>query len=153
MWKRTSKTLPLLFSIAALGCDPGGGPTTNLKEAVNTDVTILFPLPSADLSGLLRGTDKGMYGDLVPAAAFSQIPGPLDPRTGRATSRAGEAGRAGLSLVGLRLDPCFANRGDVPESSCKNQARLVFQGISAAARSSPTTAPCTSSSTSIAPRS
>lgn len=137
-WKRTCKTLPLLFSIAALGaalgaaspgCDPGG--PTNLKEAANTDVTILYPLPSADLAGLLRGTDKGMYGDLVPAAAFAQIPGPLDPRPGRATSRAGEAGRAGLFLVGLRLDPCFAALGDVPASSCKNQARLIFQGVRA----------------------
>jgi hypothetical protein len=100
-------------------------------ELYNSDVTIVYPLPPAgDIGRMVWGnTLSTSYGRLVPQAAFAQIPMPLDPRPGSKTRTTGTSAWNELRLVGVRLDPCFGSRGDVPDAQCKNQVRLVFQGI------------------------
>lgn len=105
------------------------GPTRT--ELYNADVTIVYPLPPAsDISLMVWGnTLSNSYGRLVPFSAFSQITVPLDPRPGSHTATTGTQAWSALRLVALRLDPCFGSRGEVPDAQCKNQVRLVFQGV------------------------
>lgn len=130
-WRLAGSLGPLvILMLAACGNPAMTPPGMTPKEAANTDVTILYPLPTGgDLRGLLPATARGAYGELVPAAAFALVPGPLDPRPNAATMGRGEAGRAGLRLVGVRIDPCFGDLGDIPDARCPNQIRLVFQGV------------------------
>lgn len=110
-------------------------PATDLapsrSELYNTDVTIIYPLPPAsDINLMVWGNTLSVsYGRLVPQAAFNQITLPLDPRAGSKTRTTGTTAWNELRLVGVRLDPCFGSRGEVPDAQCKNQVRLVFQGI------------------------
>ncbi len=101
------------------------------SELYNTDVTIIYPLPPAsDINLMVWGNTLSVsYGRLVPQAAFNQIAIPLDPRAGSKTRTTGTTAWNELRLVGVRLDPCFGSRGEVPDAQCKNQVRLVFQGI------------------------
>lgn len=101
------------------------------SELYNTDVTIIYPLPPAsDINLMVWGNTLSVsYGRLVPQAAFNQITIPLDPRAGSKTRTTGTTAWNELRLVGVRLDPCFGSRGEVPDAQCKNQVRLVFQGI------------------------
>jgi hypothetical protein len=102
-------------------------------ELNNVDVTIIYPLPpAADINLLVWGnTLSNTHGRLVPLSAFSQIKMPLDPRPLSHTSTTGTTAWNELRLVAMRLDPCFGSRGEVPDAQCKNQVRLVFQGIHA----------------------
>ena len=153
-----------LGALAALwlwaGCPssgPGGDPGTELDlaaptvdmappadlgpsrtELYNADVTIIYPLPPAsDINLMVWGnTLSSSYGRLVPLAAFSQITLPLDPRPGSRTATTGSAAWNELRLVAIRLDPCFGSRGEVPDAQCKNQVRLVFQGVHAVGNTS-----------------
>ena len=101
------------------------------SELYNTDVTIIYPLPPAsDINLMVWGNTLSVtHGRLVPQVAFNQITIPLDPRAGSKTRTTGTAAWNELRLVGVRLDPCFGSRGEVPDAQCKNQVRLVFQGI------------------------
>lgn len=101
------------------------------SELYNTDVTVVYPLPPANDIGLMvwGNTLSNSYGRFVPQTAFAQIPMPLDPRPGSKTRTTGISAWNELRLVGIRLDPCFGSRGEVPDAQCKNQVRLVFQGI------------------------
>lgn len=103
------------------------------SDLYNTDVTILYPLPTAsDINLMVWGNTLSIqYGRLVPQAAFNQITVPLDPRPFSRTRTTGTTAWTELRLVAVRLDPCFGSRGEVPDSECKNQVRLVFQGIHA----------------------
>jgi len=103
------------------------------SELYNSDVTIVYPLPPAsDINLMVWGnTLSNSYGRFVPQSAFAQIPLPLDPRTGSKTRVTGTAAWNELRLVGVRLDPCFGSRGEVPDAQCKNQVRMVFQGVHA----------------------
>lgn len=132
-WLRTwapRAQVGLLFILCGCGDAPPAATPPAPDQATSADVTIIYPLPqSGDLGGLLAGTASGAAGELVPAGVFGLVPGPLDPRPGRATSGRGEAVRSRLRLMAVRIDPCFASRGEVPDAQCKNQIRLSFQGV------------------------
>ncbi len=146
--RATMKSFSLLFALfaaASAACgstiitnDPTPGPagppvstTTSLKEVDRPDVTIVFPLPTraADVESLLSGTAKAAHGELIPKAAFDQLDKPLDARSPGAAGKMMDGSRSGLRLVAVRLDPCFGDRGSTNDAECKNQMRLVFQGI------------------------
>lgn len=148
LWGRAWAVVALLGCVACPGsptADPGNddmpagsldmaaaedlGPSRT--ELFNSDVTIVYPLPPAsDLNLMVWGnTLSNSYGRFVPQSAFAQIPLPLDPRPGSKTRTTGTTAWNELRLVGVRLDPCFGSRGEVPDAQCKNQVRLVFQGI------------------------
>lgn len=152
-WRQTLRRTYLLAGLcAALTACPGAGSgegPSDLGESAdletpavvppsrtdlyNSDVTILYPLPPANEINLLvwGNTLSNSYGRLVPQAAFNQITVPLDPRSVSRTRTTGTTAWNELRLVAVRLDPCFGSRGEVPDSACHNQVRLVFQGVHA----------------------
>lgn len=113
------------------GPDMAAPAAPSRTDLYNTDVTILYPLPPAsDINLLVWGnTLSNSYGRLVPQAVFNQITVPLDPRPFSRTRTTGTPAWNELRLVAVRLDPCFGSRGEVADSACPNQVRLVFQGV------------------------
>lgn len=108
-------------------------PPPSRTQLYNSDVTIVYPLPpESDINLLVWGNTLSIrYGRLVPQAAFNQITVPLDPRSLSRVRSTGTTAWNELRLVGVRLDPCFGSRGEVADSACHNQVRLVFQGVHA----------------------
>lgn len=103
-----------------------------LRPLRHQDVTLIYPLPPPqDVTLMVWASTYSAYGRLIPQALFAQLPTPLDPRPGARTRTTDMNGWTGLRLVGVRLDPCFGSRGEVPDAECKNQIRLVFQGVQA----------------------
>jgi hypothetical protein len=89
---------------------PPSNPTT--KVGLN-DVSILVPL-SANAT-LADATSAGRGGDLLSAELFAKLPAiPTAPT------------RADYSVIGIRIDPCFAALTDQGDS-CENQIRLILQ--------------------------
>jgi hypothetical protein len=95
------------------------------------DVSILFPLAKTKAS-----FDRGYLtpGAMLPRAVYERAFGPPGTLQVGGTPAAPEL--AGLRLVAVRFDPCFAN-----SNPCKNQMRLVFQTLTfASSNGSKTTA-------------
>lgn len=83
------------------------------------DVTYLFPLPEKIENSLLRVTDTGTSGELLPAAVLSKLPFLIPGFTNDYIFK-------NLRVVALRIDPCFP----LPNpSSCQKQVRLVWQPL------------------------
>lgn len=95
------------------------------------DVSILFPLAKSRASfdrGYLTPASPAVGGTLLPKALYERAFGA--PGTLQIGGTAAAPALAGLRLVAVRFDPCFAQRGEVrDESSCKNQLRLIFQTL------------------------
>lgn len=87
------------------------------------DLSILMPLPdSASGDLLLRASDRGSFGELLPRELFEKLPA-LHPGQGRGLYSA-------LRAVGIRLDPCFP--AEPPGVGCAPQVRLIWQPVVAA---------------------
>lgn len=101
-----------------------------LRPLRSQDVSILYPLPAnEELSRMVWGNTLCTYGRLIPQALFQQVPAVLDPRPGSSTASSDQTAWYNLRVVGVRLDPCFGSRGEVPDAQCRNQVRLVLQGM------------------------
>lgn len=94
------------------------------------DVSILFPLAKTKAS-----FDRGYLtpGNMLPKTVYERAFGP--PGTLQVGGTPAAPALAGLKLVAVRFDPCFAN-----SNPCKNQMRLIFQTLSFAQASNKTTA-------------
>jgi hypothetical protein len=115
--------------------DGGGGfdagPPRKIDPATiqMNDVSILLPLPRNAAEGdlFLKASDVGVGGPLLTQAVYDGATGE-DADAGPAPGGPVPVPYAGLRVVGIRLDPCFANIGPVTDvASCKNQMRLVLQ--------------------------
>ncbi|MEO6602421.1 MAG: hypothetical protein ABIQ16_21245, partial [Polyangiaceae bacterium] len=111
----------------------GAGPSELARPVTMNDVSILFPLgTSSDYSaGHLRADSPGSRGVLFPASVFQKtsIAGSV---SGTGIGGPMTAPYANMRVVGLRLDPCFAELLPTPtKSTCRNQLRLVFQELQA----------------------
>jgi hypothetical protein len=95
------------------------------------DVSVLFPLATSRAafdSGYLAPASPGAGGALLPEALYERAFGA--PGTLQIGGTPAAPALAGLRLVAIRFDPCFAQRGEPSdESVCKNQLRLVFQTL------------------------
>lgn len=87
------------------------------------DVSILFPLAKTKAA-----FDRGYLtpGNMLPKAVYERAFGP--PGTLQVGGTPAAPALAGLKLVAVRFDPCFAN-----SDPCKNQMRLIFQSLTFAA--------------------
>lgn len=84
------------------------------------DVSYLMPLPAElGTDSLLRMTDVGQGGEILPAAMISKIPV-------LAIDRPAEEVSANMRVVAVRIDPCFPL--PTPQS-CQRQVRLVWQPL------------------------
>ncbi len=93
------------------------------------DVSILLPLPKNPAEGdlYIKASDAARGGVLLPRAIYDSATGE-DPDSGPSPGGALPVPHAGLRVVAIRLDPCFANIGPVTDvGSCQNQMRLVMQ--------------------------
>jgi hypothetical protein len=83
------------------------------------DVSILLPLAKTKAS-----FDRGYLtpGAMLPKAVYERAFGP--PGTLQVGGTPAAPALAGLRLVAVRFDPCFAN-----SNPCKNQMRLIFQTL------------------------
>ena len=93
------------------------------------DVSILLPLPRAPAEGELyiKASDAARGGMLLPKDIYDTATGE-DPDAGPSPGGALPVPHAGLRVVAIRLDPCFANIGPVTDvGACQNQMRLVLQ--------------------------
>jgi hypothetical protein len=89
------------------------------------DLSVLWPLPPAGQDLLLRASDEGKGGPLVPRARFDEIGQSLIKDLGGAAEE-----HAALRVVAARFDPCFRhNWGGTP---CQPQVRLVLQAVDVA---------------------
>ena len=95
------------------------------------DVSILFPLAKSRAGfdrGYLTPASPATGGTLLPKAIYERAFGV--PGTLQIGGTPAAPALAGLRLVAVRFDPCFAQRGAVEdEGACKNQVRLVFQTL------------------------
>ncbi len=126
--------LPMILVSASLfaavpACSPEGADDRVVAaDEVNSgasvflnDVSVLFPMPKGSEADLLLGANSaGGKGELLPQAAFDEIP-PLVVGDG--------ATRDDLRVVGLRIDPCFPGLGVEDPAGCLNQIRLVLQPV------------------------
>lgn len=87
------------------------------------DVSIMFPLAKTKAA-----FDRGYLspGNLLPKTVYERAFGP--PGTLQVGGTPAAPALAGLKLVAVRFDPCFAN-----SNPCKNQMRLIFQTLTFAA--------------------
>ena len=115
----------------SVGGSGGQAGAAGLSHPVTmSDVSMLFPLGTpADFSaGHLHANTMGSRGTLFPKAVYQQI-----PIAGSAAAGIGANGVApyeNLSVVAMRLDPCFAElHPTATTTTCKNQLRLVFQEL------------------------
>jgi hypothetical protein len=99
------------------------------------DVSILFPLPASGNSGsvgLISASASGNQGTLLPAALYESI-GHISGSTltpPLTTGGLGDAKYGDLYLVGLRIDPCFADLNPpLDGTGCLNQVRLILQEV------------------------
>lgn len=100
---------------------PPVGPYTGLVGT--TDVSILYPLPSAGASrDFVRPDEVAAHGVLLPRAMVDQALGGRSLDVSVSDSR-----YDALRLVSLRLDPC-SSRGAAP-GACTSEIRLVFQAL------------------------
>ena len=86
------------------------------------DVSYLFPIPNGEASQsiqLLKTTDSGMKGSLMPQEIYQQIPTLLNAGKGNPTLY-----KEALRVVSFRFDPCPAGN-----SKCQPELRLVWQPI------------------------
>lgn len=85
-----------------------------------TDASILFPFPAspAELGAMIKASDAGVGGPLLPLAMFEQLPDISFFLTSKPEHH------AALRVVGARLDPCFRIQ---PANPCRRQVRLVMQ--------------------------
>ena len=140
-----------LLSTGAGACASHGGDAESVEVSEEalverkhlgvSDVTILYPLPSArageTVDDLLAASSEGDRGELLPPAVFDQLaalesPPMLQfdgttkpvgaPLLGR---RAGSL--ADLRVVGIRLDPCFGESANLGSANCMNTIRLTTQ--------------------------
>ena len=83
------------------------------------DVSILFPLAKTKAA-----FDRGYLtpGAMLPKTVYERAFGP--PGTLQVGGTPAAPALAGLKLVAVRFDPCFAN-----SNPCKNQMRLIFQTL------------------------
>lgn len=132
-----TESSPDLTKVKDMGTAPDlghpdlGHPDMALPRALQSqDVSILYPLPASwEITRMVGADNLATYGRLVPQALFLQVPKPLDPRPASSTRTTDLDSFYNLHLVSVRLDPCFGSRGEVPDPQCRNQVRLVFQGI------------------------
>src|SRR6185436_20001973 len=69
-------------------------------------------------------------GALLPDRVYHDTFGPPDQlRHGGVGGTPLAPAFANLRAVGVRLDPCFANLGDVADADCENQLRITFQPL------------------------
>lgn len=124
----------LVLAVALAGCaaplaDDSATDEAAVAETAEAlqmnDVSILYPLArtkSAFEEGYLTPDSTGPRGTLLPEAIYK--PGTL-PEGGTPG-----VDRAGLRLVSLRFDPCFAELGTITaETRCENQLRIIFQPL------------------------
>ncbi len=84
------------------------------------DVSYLMPLPARlGTDSLLRMTDRGQGGEILPADMIQKIPV-------LAIDRPKEEIAANMRVVAVRVDPCFPL--PTPQS-CQRQVRLVWQPL------------------------
>lgn len=82
------------------------------------DVSFLMPLPtSLPDEGLLKISDAGIRGSLIPDRMMGELPSLLERTTNQQL-------KGSLRVVSVRIDPCFPL--PTPES-CQRQLRLVWQ--------------------------
>ena len=125
--------LPAFFfsTILAVTIQPTFAATEkNIAWSLN-DVSILLPLPpSSDISRLLKTTDHGPRGELLPRKTFD-----LFPDLVRFVDRE-QIFKQDLKVISIRLDPCFIE-GAGP-FKCRKQIRLVWQPVQMAGAASTT---------------
>ncbi|MBK9072387.1 MAG: hypothetical protein IPL79_15510 [Myxococcales bacterium] len=115
-------------ALLASGCDNGGNsdipPSPDLMLGLN-DVSVLFPMPptATDLN-VLRLSDQGVGGPLLPQAWFDEISVFADEPQQNQTY-------ASWAIVGMRLDPCFPDLKllATDPARCRRQVRLIAQPI------------------------
>jgi hypothetical protein len=108
--------------------------TRRADQAEMNDLSILYPLAKsqAEMAGLVSASDPGIGGPLLPAELYTKATGvPLTRPSGPLPPGAdAQLYYDELRVVGLRIDPCFANIGPITDAdSCKNQLRLVLQPV------------------------
>ncbi|MBP9113390.1 MAG: hypothetical protein KBF88_11325 [Polyangiaceae bacterium] len=103
------------------------------KDVLSTDVSILYPLPTARPEELVPARAGGKLGELLPFWYFqstflatdkSDTLGPVTPELAVRSAVAYDL----LRLVGIRLDPC-TERLRTERQDCGAEVRLVFQSI------------------------
>ncbi|MBS2011969.1 MAG: hypothetical protein JST00_03715 [Deltaproteobacteria bacterium] len=116
----------------ALGAESAQTQAPDLRPelAQVNDVSILFPLAKtrAGFDSYLTPKSAGRNGPLLGQAIYERAFGA--PGTLQLGGTPAAPALAGLKLVAVRFDPCFAERRVSDEASCKNQMRLVFQTLS-----------------------
>lgn len=105
---------------------------TRPELAQINDVSILFPLAKSKpaFEAVLSPASAGRGGSLLPATTYERAFGP--PGTLQIGGTPPAPALAGLRLVAMRFDPCFAALGpleELDEATCKNQLRLIFQSV------------------------
>ena len=111
----------------------GAGPSELARPVTMNDLSILFPLgtPSDYSTGHLRADSPGSRGVLFPSSVFQKI-SIAGSTSGMGIGGPSVAPYANMRVVGVRLDPCFAEVNPSPTAStCRNQLRLVFQELQA----------------------
>lgn len=117
----------LLLAACAATTDDAASSTAadSVKSSVQpNDVSILYPLAAAKLTPDATGNGGALLPREIYEAAVG-APGTLGP------GGTPNVDRAGLELVAIRFDPCFASLTPIAETTdCQNQVRLVFQPVS-----------------------
>lgn len=114
------RSLSKVLVLLAICANAGAAPAAPSQYGLN-DLSVLLPLPTseAELGAMLKPTDSGARGTLIPAPLLQKLPGLViggpDPRETKAQ----------LRVVGIRFDPCF-QEGAEP---CRRQIRLVYQPL------------------------
>jgi hypothetical protein len=112
--------IPLLVACTTSSPNPPNPPPPPNPAALQmNDLSVMFPLATteADFDLYLAASSPGANGPLLPEALYQQDESSL-------------LSYDNLRVVGMRLDPCFANIGPITDpSTCDNQIRLVFQQL------------------------
>ncbi len=111
------------------GFDAGPPRPSDPATIQMNDVSILLPLPRSAAEGdlYIKASDAARGGMLLPKASYDEATGE-DADAGPAPGGSLPVPHAGLRVVSIRLDPCFANIGPVTSvGACQNQLRLVLQ--------------------------
>lgn len=124
------RSLVKVFVLLALLPHAFAAPASGTQFGLN-DLSTLLPLPTseAEFHAMLKPTDGGARGTLIPAPLLQKLPGLViggpDPRETKAQ----------LRVVGIRFDPCFQEGAE----SCRRQIRLVYQPLGVFRRAYSTT--------------
>lgn len=122
--------------------EPGGpGSSTLSPDALTpTDIAVLLPIQDGLAPNrLLQPQSRGTHGVLLPESLRLALESQAKTHTLDQTLLTPEASRAGMRLVGIRVDPCFLvlQSKTVPKGArvsqlpgtCRPQIRVIFQSL------------------------